>query len=928
MKVLTATQQSFIELMKTSDELALNGFQLLAQRDDASAFFIPLKDAGLFAPEKNPAPMPTSKNTVRIPFWAPLNYLKAVAEYTEKAQDEALATQVLALIRTVTTWRDENSQPRRNYHTSHAFAQILGTLPTKIISMSDIDLIREWIDDPYERMLVTDAIDQKLVPRLLASARRDDYEKAARILHHMTTVKWHKGRDDQNPEPSTIVDDYWLQRFIDHHAKAIGEKAGKIATDSMLDRTREVFGAGLQKAHSTVFRPAIESHAQNHHWRSAENRTVDGLRDVLLGWSYSAPEQAKQVLRQMLADELEIIRRVGIYVLAQQWQSMNDLYRGIVQSGFFNSGHNHELYHLLQDRFATMDTEQRNATLDAIKNLPTPDYGEEPEVIRKHQQLRWLSAINGLGSPAADSWFAELNGQLGVDAVRAHPDFNSFVTTWSGPGASPYSPEELRGLASARVIVDKLNAFEPEVALRAPTAEGLKSAVASAARQFPQVFLDVLSDFHAARLEYQHEVISGLKQAWEAKDATANWERGWEQLLTYFEGTICDDSFWQQAENQYQHWLVTIIADTLHVGTKDDEHAFQPALLDRALAIIDRMLQREPPDPEARDDAMFQALNTPKGRVVEALFSHGLRAVRVSDKANGGHEPTWANLQPIFDRELAACTNGNFEFSTLCGAYLPQLQYLDKTWTDGHVSGIFPAEYTTSMICALDGLAYASFTRPLYEVLTKYSVLDRALRLELKGRDAREKVLERIAGAYLWDMETLHGPRFEYIFEHATPKDIETLTWVFWTVRDQELKPEQRERIIAFWERAVEWATRQSQPPEHTLSQLSLLAAHVSNVGQRELALLEAVAPYVGEGHNHYEFVDELLRLAPDNHKGVLAVTDKMLQAYAPDYDYEDRLRDLLALLASKGHRDAVLLLTDRVRYLPGIQELYNDLTK
>ena len=927
MKGLTGTQQSFIALMKTSDELAMRGFQLLLKRDDFPAFFTPLKDAGFFAPEENPAPTPTSKNTVHIPFWAPLNYLKAVAEYAHKTQDEALAMQVLSVVRTVTTWRDENNQPRRNYHTSHTFAQILAFIPTKIISMSDIDLIREWIDDSYERMLVTDAIDQGLVARLLESVTPDDHEKAARVLEHMTAITRHKG-ENGDAEPFLIVDDYWLQRFIDHHATGIGEKAGKAPTDIMLQRTREVFGTGLRKDHSTIFRPAIEGHTQNHHFRSAENRIVDALRDVLLGWAASAPEETKQVVKQMLGDNLEIIRRVGIYVLARHWSNMKELYNGIARPGFFNSGHNHELYHLLQDCFAQMPVEQQNATLDAINNLPTPKYGDEPEVIRKHQQLRWLSAISGLGNPAADSRFTELKEELGVDAVSEHPDFNSYMTTRNGPGGSPYSSEELTKLAAARVVVENLNTFKAEFALRGPTVDGLKSALASAARGSPQVFLNVLSDFHTARLEYQHEVINGLKQAWEAKDASADWNRGWQQLLTYFEETIHDDNFWQEAEDDHQHWFVSMIADTLHVGTQNDEHAYEPMLLERAQAIIDQLLQREPPAPETNVDAMLQALNTPKGRIVEALFSHALRAARVSDKTSGSHEKVWATLQPIFERELVLCKNANFEFSTLCGAYLPQLQYLDDAWTDQHVNLIFPAEYEVNMVCALDGLAYASFTRPLYEVLTKYRVVDRALSLALKGRDTREKVLGRIAGGYLWGIETLDGPRFEHIFKHATPKDIETLTWVFWTVRDEELKPEQREGIIAFWERAIEWSNRQSQRPEQTLSQLSLLAAHVSSVGERELALLEAVAPYVSEGYNHYEFVDELLRLPPDNHEGILAVTSKMLQSHVPDYDYEDRLRQLLALLASKGHREAVLLEAERVRHLPGIQELYKDLTK
>src|SRR6185312_13176470 len=160
------------------------------------------------------------------------------------------------------------------------------------------------------------------------------------------------------------------------------------------------------------------------------------------------------------------------------------------------------------------------------------------------------------------------------------------------------------------------------------------------------------------------------------------WQRGWEQLISYFEQTIMDESFWKQAAVDYQHWMVKILADTLHSGTQTDEHAFQPDLLPRAQTIIDVLLQREPPHPTAAEDAMFQAINTPKGRVVEALFSHALRAARVSDSVEGNHVNRWKGLQPIFERELTACKDRNFEFSTLCGAYLSQLQYLDQSWTN------------------------------------------------------------------------------------------------------------------------------------------------------------------------------------------------------------------------------------------------------
>jgi hypothetical protein len=101
-----------------------------------------------------------------------------------------------------------------------------------------------------------------------------------------------------------------------------------------------------------------------------------------------------------------------------------------------------------------------------------------------------------------------------------------------------------------------------------------------AVRASPDVFLDSLSQHLASKPIYQHAVITGLKQAWEAK-TTVNWAQGWEQLVSFFEQLLNDQHFWQQAEDTYQHWVVTAIADCLHAGTRNDEHAFDASLLPR-----------------------------------------------------------------------------------------------------------------------------------------------------------------------------------------------------------------------------------------------------------------------------------------------------------------------------------------------------------
>lgn len=927
MSTLTAKQQSFIMMMKTDPELAPKGFRLLQQRADYVHFFDPLRDAGFFAPTANPAAAPGQReNTVYIPYWPALDYLKAVAEYAGTSNDLPVANKIMNVVRSVSAWRDDKGEPRRNYHTNRIFATILGLVPTNTVTLSDVDLLGEWLNDPYDRMLVADALHKGVFPRFLGSSSSEDWKKAARVFHHVMAINWHKDGDETEPTPLSVVDDYWLELIIKSHAKQIGEKTGEYATETMIGRVREVFSTPLRRDHSSAFRPAVEDDPQNHQFRSVENRVVEGLRDVVLGWVGGNPNDARAIVQTMLNDGLEIIRRVGIHVLGEHWTSMSDLYSVVTGPAFFNDGHGHELYHLLQDHFADMSPEQQAATMGAIETLPTPTYGDDPGRLRRLSQYRWLSAIKRKGYVPADERFAELDADQTIGKLGDHPDFDSYITSWVGPGPTPYSPEELIAFTKANVLVAKLNTFTPRDYWQGPTIDGLTSALEAAARTNPDLFLDSLSQLLVAKPIYQHATINGLKQAWESR-AGADWVHGWKQLIHFFELLSNRQDFWQQTEDVHQHWVVSAIADCLHAGTRNDEQAYDAILLPRTQAVIAVLLQHEHSAERAEDDAMMQALNTPKGRIVEALYSQALRAARVSDQKGGTHQEAWEAIRPLFETELAKCKNANYEFSTLCGTYLPQLQYLDIEWTTDHANEIFPATYRANMACALDGLAYASFTRTVYELLAAHGIIDRALSLELKGRSGREKLLERIGAAYLWGLETIDGQCLKRVFDTATVDDLSVLARVFWVVRNDNLTPEQRERILTFWVRTLEWAHHQSQIPSRLLSTLSLLTTHITTIGSRERHLLDSAAPNVHVGHESYEFVAELLRLAPQDPGAITEVLRSMLTAQLPDYDYEDKLRSLLEFLAKHGQREAVIVMTDRLRHLQGIEAVFKSLT-
>jgi hypothetical protein len=934
MAKLTANQESFVKLMTEGEELAHRGVELLLKRSDYEQFFDALRDAGLFDPSNNPAPVPAEeKGYVRIPYWSALDYLTAVAKLSGERNDLELANKVMAVVRSVASWRDADGHPRENYHTAHKFASIFGLVPTAAVALEDLDFIPAWLNDRFERMLVGRALDEGALSRFLVSSSSEDLNKAVLILAHCTAIKWRitKELGEGEGKPVMAVDDFWINLIIKQHAATFGRRIGQKAVEVLLGRVREVFASGARKLYSQTYRPAIEDHFQNHRWHEAENCSVVGLRDVLLSWCENEPAAAKQFVEKLLADELEIVRRVGIYVLGQQWLTLQDLYPKFLGPKLFDPGHLHELYNFLSAHFADISDFEKAATVEAIRQIPPPKQASDPARSLKRIQFRWLSAIVGKGYALADELFEQLRADPTVGGLSEHPDFDSYIGTWVGPGPTSYSAAELIAFATEHIAVEKLNAFEEHDPWIGPTMDGLTTALQEAVRTAPETFLQVLPDFLQGKRSFQYSLILGLKQAWETADRArdTDWNQGWQNIISFFEQLIGNPEFWEETtEDSRRDWVVSAVADCLRAGTSNDDRAYAVDLLPRTQTLIAILLDKAWAAKEPSDDPMTMALNTPKGRTVEALFSQALRACRVNDRNGGSHEAPWNTIHSLFDLELNKCENANYEFSALSGAYIAQLIYMDPQWTKVRIPQIFPSEFQLNSVCAIDGLGYAPFTRLIYQFLVEAGVPDRALGYDLRGRGGREKLLERIAAAYLWGDETLESRRFSHLLQPEHIEDLEVVTRVFWMMRGQKMSAEQKMRIVDYWEHCLALSGRFPEPPVKLLSGLSLLSCFLDTADGRERSLMEAVAPYVRNGHNAYEFVDELVRLVEVSPDGVSEVLGRMTKGWVPDFDYKDQLKTLLRTLAAKGKKNDVISHAERLRSLPGMQELFGELTR
>jgi len=922
--VLLERQKLFIQLMTENQEQAKRGFEILLKRQDFAKFFDHLKEAGLFSPEY-----------AQSPYWSALEYLEEVARLAGQKNDRQLARKVMDVIRSVSGYPDGGSSA--NYHTYQTFAEILGLVPAATVTKEDIDLIPVWLSSKYDRGMVGHALDRGAIRSLLASDLPDDWRKACAILRHCTAIFWidEKELGKGRKKPVSVIEDYRLKELIKHHASTFGIKAGREAAQIFRGRIYEVFGEEFGDLPTYLSRPAVDDHPQNHSWDGVVNCVVEGLRDVLLFWIDKEPESATAFVGEILKDQNEMVRRIGIYALNQRWSALNSLYSNILGPQLFDSRNIHELYHFLKDRFAEFSEPDKAATLETIRQLlPPPDH-EEPDRLLKRTQRNWLSAIAGKGYETVDTWFKRLDTDQNLGRLSEHPDFHSYMETWSGPGPSPYSVQELIAFAEGGSLIERLNDFQPLNTWRGPSISALVKSLEETVGINPQRFFRLLPEFLDAKRPYQYGVINGFKRLWDMskeKQMDLDWNFVWEGLIDFFERLLNNPEFWTEEVIQEQDltptrdWIPPIIAEFLRAGTKDDDKAYSPGLLTRGFSLIKILLENLETVDDPEEDAMFQAINSSKGKTIEALFSHTLRACRVSDKKHKDHVEAWDSIKPTFDAELVKCEDSNYEFSTLAAAYLANIDYISRNWLRASISKIFPKDFPANFVCAIKGLTYALATRPIYALLLEHRVLDRALRLSLKERQSRERIVERIALAYLWGDESLDSPRFSYLFESGQFEDLEDASSFLSNVQEQELTVDQIERVLCFWEKCVVWAQTLPKPPKSLLSALSRLIRYVTTFGDREVCLLMAVAPYVRD--NADNFIEELDRLVEQDPAKVSSVLGKVLEAYEPDYDYKDRLKKLLIKLAESGKREDVLLYANSARKLPGFDQLFKQVER
>jgi hypothetical protein len=693
-----------------------------------------------------------------------------------------------------------------------------------------------------------------------------------------------------------LVDPYRARKIFAANARLVGERLEREGIEVFRLRLTEILEKTNRDSYSTIWRRAIEDHEQNRSVANTYDVLIDASRDALLGYVDRRAAAAEHYVAELLESSVVLFQRIALYVMGLYCDVFKHHLQKVISIPYFQSQFRHEVFHLLRSCFLGFPKTTKKRVLEVIEAVGEAAETEEgeDEINKKrgaYERARWLSAIRGLGDRQVDERYASCVLIAGTEPE--HPDFSSYMEVGWTREISPYQAEELLSRDFAD-LKDILISFVEERDWKAPTRRGLAQELRKALVTNPEFFKGHLEALGDVDFDYIYEILEGYRDLWKDKKYD-----NWQEVLAFCDQLLRAPGFWERKNHHEKRpmtataeWVVGAVADLVAAGTANDENAFDPENLPAARRIIETILENQSGDKfEGSGDAVQIAINSPRGRAVEALINYALRVCRLADQKTERHDEVWASeLEPLFRHELERTRQNNYEFVTLFVNYLPNFLYLSRGWTIRRLPDVFDKKDRRKWICAIQGYGYVNTVyAEVYEFLRNQSHFRDALDTDDLEDQTKAKIIQHIIVAYIHGDERLddEGGLLNWLIGRWHVDELRELTWFVWTLRSEN-RDDIYNKILPLWSELSKRASPDSETGKAILSRLSTWIVYIQDLNASTVELLKKAAPFADLDYNSYIVVRELRRLVSKYPEEVSEIFLSMLEGCAPTYEQED----------------------------------------
>lgn len=873
-------------------------------------WFDPLAERGYLSPEKNPRPVPAEEEGYfQIPYWLVSDYLVRTAPELADPQNEGYAKKLLELIVSTTRFAIDNEYS--NSRTWWQFAKIIQHIPSHLISSSDLEIVDYWLNDRFERSMVATEIGQKWLPVLLANADPDSLRLAKKIIGIIYSVKFvdrdFAGRSTQ--DAVLRIDKYWTGKITSASAQLAGRTLGRDAVEVFANQLNRVISELDNDSWSTLWQPAIEDHRQNEHREDAENQLVVAFRNALDGYISSDPDGGYEYVRELLVGGKQLFGRIAIHTVTEHFRVCRDLVSELLQERFFEDGYRHEMWRLLESHYGQFSTEEKERARELIGGLSRTDSeGKWSAGATAYLKASWLAAMREHGQKESSQYRDNVEV---AGSEPDHPGFTSYMTSGWVQHSSPVPLEEMQSLSLDKLIAH-LNEFaDKDESFFEPGIEGLSKTLNSVVKASPLQYYTMLSRFVGLDAAYVHQILEAYLDLW-TQNVSLPWNDVWEPLLEFCSDVINHESFFSPAymkkreafvANRY--WIVGTIARLIEGGTRSDDHAFDADLLPLAESILSVLLARvENEKIDENSDAVSVAINSPRGRCLEAHINLSLRLCRMADAANANadHRDVWQRLQPIYDSEINRADDGDYEFVTLFANYLPNFLYMSREWTMDRFACVFDQSNHVKWLSAMQGYSYVgTIYKEVYARLKEGGHFLAALDDEKLNDRVKEQVIRNIVIALFADFEKLEDETslVSVLIDRADYNELRLLIQIIWGTgrkKDEDVAP----KVLKLWPRILDVIDTDTLEGRKLASQLCQWSVFVDSIEGTTRQMLMDLAPFAETAYNADQLLERLAVLSNNQPFEAQEIFLRMLEK-ANVYYPEEAIKEILANLVAEG---------------------------
>lgn len=519
---------------------------------------------------------------------------------------------------------------------------------------------------------------------------------------------------------------------------------------------------------SDYWRPAIEQSDQNHGYDSREH-LVTGIRNFAERIISDDPSRFDEVCATIGTYTWLIFERLNLHLI-RCFGSSQQVSRALIAGAALGTNNPHEWFVMLQEKFASLDNEDKNKILRWIEVGPdlsaridhyrqghdgAPPDEETIDIWKRYWQYQQLSLLNE-GLP--DHWqirFKELDDHFKTPGHPAFKSWNSGVQTV--PTISPFTEESILSDPNDGVV-SEIREWKQKQHLDDVNEWGLLGALKSAALKHPEFFFN---EIHKYRNLSNNERLSAdrylsiLQGCFEA--GIAGTMLDWSALLTETEWAIREAIL--KLANSENRNLGIDIARGLEGAISKKEAKFPTASWDQLLRCITLLLRHPDPDKDRKDtespgELAMTSLNTVRLVAMRALFD--LDWVLHSEGVPQRDDLKKRVLELLEERLK---TEPTLAGRGIYGEKINMLLHLHREWVEKHLSDLFPegVEHETernavwSCFVTMQGA-----TKTAFEVLWKeYGRAIESISQEPRKKDSGqwfpdEGLVHHLAAYYWW----------------------------------------------------------------------------------------------------------------------------------------------------------------------------------